>query len=351
MNTFTLGAVPNPKDLRDIHVSQVQTPVSLPYSYKTEISWIPVFNQKNIGSCVGHAHAIVHIYNEYIENKRIPVLSPRYIYALSKKLDGLNGQGTYPRISAKIESDKGCATQRTVINDCDLSHEDYINVIETQEITADAKPYKIKGYVAVSNNAEALKQAIYQNGLVLVSISVGGYTSPIKKGTIGYHRVVVYGWEGDRFFFRNSWGESWGDKGNGYFDFADQALIDLMVFTDLPNEIIEEAKKKYRYFSDKEIIGLKPELVKMLDDARHIAGIPFVITSGYRTAEHNAEVDGVENSAHTSGLAVDLRARNSIEHFKITKALLDVGFKRISRKYPNHIHCDIDETKPQNVLF
>ena len=110
-------------------------------------------------------------------------------------------------------------------------------------------------------------------------------------------------------------------------------------------------KPTYKYFKDSEVVGLKPKLVEMLDKARELAGIPFVITSGYRTLEHNEEVDGVKDSAHTLGLAVDLRARNSTEHYLITKALMDVGFKRISRKYSSHVHCDIDENKPQNVLF
>ena len=112
-----------------------------------------------------------------------------------------------------------------------------------------------------------------------------------------------------------------------------------------------ESVKKYKWFSDKEAAGLKPELVVKLDQARELAGIPFVITSGYRTKDHNAEVGGVENSGHLEGEAVDLRARNPNEHFIITKALLDAGFTRISRKYPTHIHCDITKDKPQRILF
>jgi len=109
--------------------------------------------------------------------------------------------------------------------------------------------------------------------------------------------------------------------------------------------------KTYKYFSPREIVGLKPALVELLDKAREIAGIPFVINSGYRTSEHNAEIGGVESSAHITGEAVDIRAINATEHFLITKALFQVGFKRISRKYLNHIHCDIAVDKPQNVLF
>lgn len=115
--------------------------------------------------------------------------------------------------------------------------------------------------------------------------------------------------------------------------------------------IVCKQKMIYKYFSEKEIVGLKPELVELLDKARGIAGIPFVINSGYRTLANNEDVGGVKDSSHIKGLAVDLRARNSTEHFLITKALIQVGFTRISRSYPNHIHCDIDPYKPKNVLF
>lgn len=115
---------------------------------------------------------------------------------------------------------------------------------------------------------------------------------------------------------------------------------------------------KYKYFNLTEKTGssgtiadLSPKLVEMLDKAREIAGIPFSITSGYRTKDKNESVGGVEGSSHTERLAVDIRARNSNEHYLITKGLIGAGFTRISRKYPSHIHCDISTDKPQNVLF
>jgi len=106
----------------------------------------------------------------------------------------------------------------------------------------------------------------------------------------------------------------------------------------------------FKYFKDSEIIGLDLGLVKMLDKAREYAGIPFMITSGFRTLEHNAEVRGVPNSAHTKGLAVDLRVRNSNERFKILKALFYCGFTRIGDEI-DHIHVDIDKERDQNVIF
>lgn len=111
-----------------------------------------------------------------------------------------------------------------------------------------------------------------------------------------------------------------------------------------------DGEDKYKYFSPKEIIGLKSELVKKLDSARGMAGIPFIITSGYRTKETNDEVGGVENSAHLSGFAVDLKCDDSSKRYKIIKALLMSDFNRIGIG-KDFIHCDIDKTKPKEVVW
>ena len=145
--------------------------------------------------------------------------------------------------------------------------------------------------------------------------------------------------------FNPMWNGQWNQKSNEeYYLFLLKGLVPIT-----PPIIIPVTK--YKYFKPNEVVGLKPELVSLLDKARGLAGIPFVITSGYRNVNKNDEVGGVEDSSHTKGEAVDLRARNSNEHFIITKALFQVGFIRISRKYPFHIHTDISQDKPQNVLF
>jgi len=90
--------------------------------------------------------------------------------------------------------------------------------------------------------------------------------------------------------------------------------------------------------------------VYMLDSARTIAGVPFKINSGYRSSEHNYLVGGVDNSAHTKGLAADIKVRNGRERKKILEALQYVGFNRfgIGKTF---IHVDTDSTKPANVVW
>lgn len=350
---YKLGALKNKKDLRDIQLVQVQAPVSIPSKFITDISWIPVMNQKSIGACVGHAHALIHIYNEFKENNLKEKLSPRYLYALSKKIDGVSGEGTYPRVTASIMFNKGCTHEGFCFNNTSLSHADYINVSETPEMTKDALKYKIKGYAFVANNKDAIKQAIYQNGLVAITISVGNFDNPIKPGNMGLHRVTLYGYDNDRFFYRNSWGEEWGDKGNGYFDWGQQDLSDIMSFVDMPNQLLEDVKKKYRYFSEAEVTKwkLKPEMWQLLDKLRDECGFPFIIESGLRTQKENDALQmSASNSAHLSGLAADIRVANDSQRNTLEKVARANGIRRMGIG-ENFIHIDIDSTKPQDVTW
>lgn len=107
--------------------------------------------------------------------------------------------------------------------------------------------------------------------------------------------------------------------------------------------VTSQTTQPYKYFKASEVVGLKPELVKMLDIARGIANTPFKITSGYRTPEHNLEVGGVPNSAHTKGLAVDIACTTQTRQ-AILKGLLTCGIPIFIEDCPVHIHVDIDSS-------
>ena len=85
-----------------------------------------------------------------------------------------------------------------------------------------------------------------------------------------------------------------------------------------------------------------------LEEAREIAGVPFKITSGYRTKEHNKEVGGVPNSSHLIGVAADVSVSGGHDRYVILNALIKAGFKRLGVA-KTFIHCDTDDSKPNSV--
>ena len=85
-----------------------------------------------------------------------------------------------------------------------------------------------------------------------------------------------------------------------------------------------------------------------LDEARTIAGVPFKITSGYRSVEHNTKVGGRVGSSHLKGCAVDIAVNNSAQRSAIVQGLIKAGFTRIGIA-KSFCHADADPSKPNAI--
>lgn len=103
-----------------------------------------------------------------------------------------------------------------------------------------------------------------------------------------------------------------------------------------------------KYFTENEfqkvhcsIADLDPESLALLDQARRIAGIPFIVTSAYRSKESELAKGRTGNSAHTRGRAFDIACVSDRHRALIVSAALKAGFTRIgiARTY---IHMDND---------
>jgi hypothetical protein len=105
----------------------------------------------------------------------------------------------------------------------------------------------------------------------------------------------------------------------------------------------------YRNFTAEEVKGLRPDLVMRLDLARDLARVAFTLTDTTRTPE-DAKALGLEDSAHTTGWAVDIRVSSSHQCFRILLGLFLAGFTRIG-VYDHHLHVDADPTKPPEVVW
>ena len=92
-------------------------------------------------------------------------------------------------------------------------------------------------------------------------------------------------------------------------------------------------------------------LLERLDQLREAVGRPLVIASGYRCPAHNAAEGGVSDSAHTLGLAVDIKIGSGQERFDLLSRILrGYFFKRVGIA-KTFIHVDLDESKPQTVAW
>jgi len=95
---------------------------------------------------------------------------------------------------------------------------------------------------------------------------------------------------------------------------------------------------------------MDPQLLSMLDVARKVAGVSFVINSDFRTPAENVAAGGKPHSAHLRGLAVDIACPGSRYRYRILKGLYKAGFERIGLG-KNFIHADIDKDLDEEVCW
>lgn len=96
-------------------------------------------------------------------------------------------------------------------------------------------------------------------------------------------------------------------------------------------------------------------LLGVLNKAREIAGIPFVLSSGCRCKIHNKIEGGSDTSSHLSDediecTAVDIAIHSSHARFKVLEGLIKAGFTRIGIG-KDFIHADIDNSKSLEVSW
>jgi uncharacterized protein YcbK (DUF882 family) len=127
--------------------------------------------------------------------------------------------------------------------------------------------------------------------------------------------------------------------------------------TSAPSEAKPANERTYRFFKLEEFdspdakgsgVNMQHSTVQMLDEARALAGIPFVVNSGFRTGSHNAAIGGSANSAHLRGFAVDIRCQSQTNFERVALAVIAVGFRRIGLHH-SFIHVDNDPSLPTNT--
>jgi len=260
------GALLDPLDPRDIHLGGVfrnlegglqRNIVGLnryPDEKITDLSVIPVKNQGWHGACVGFARYVMLTYYAFKDTGKVLEISPSWGYGASKSYDGIpNIDGTYPRTLNWVNMEIGAMLEKDFSRPISMSREEYRTLEITDTMKVQAAMQRIKSYATYFGTEDELIEALNKHDLLEVTLVCDGYwnTLPFKNKdgvSIGFHRVVIYGYgrkNGNRVFYvRNSWGETWGEGGNGYFQWNTFAgkIFDIYTFEDIPNNHLEEVK-------------------------------------------------------------------------------------------------------------
>ena len=216
-----------PEDQRDF-VSQrhLQAPTEIPTEFVNP--QIPIYDQGNIGSCVGNTVCACFRFEAYQLLKDYSFNPSRlFAYYNARLVQGWQNEdsGAYVRDGFKVLNKYGVAVE----NDWPYNTNDFAKK-PTPEVYTKALNNLAVEYAAVPQTLDAIKRTLVSGAFVGFGFDVyssffGNWSNttgdmPIpKKGERleGGHAVTIVGYSDAKqsFYVQNSWGTAWGK--NGYF--------------------------------------------------------------------------------------------------------------------------------------
>lgn len=250
---MSTGGHQSPIDHRDWTLASVgvQAGVQYPVTREIDMSWAKASMQGQIGCCVGCTGEEVVRRIVYLATGSTEELSWRFVYAVAKCLDGIQDEGTYPNLVAKIIRKYGVPLAKYCPNDVTLDHESFVYHRNLANIPAeafkDALLRRSGADMTVPVSEEGIKQAINYAadniGGVMILRQVGdtywkgpdGVSTwdpakllPIRVPstfTSGHEEFLTkYDYEPGtgrmRIYWLNHWSPQWADNGRAW-EYAD----------------------------------------------------------------------------------------------------------------------------------
>jgi C1A family cysteine protease len=192
-----------------------------------------IYNQDKLGSCTANAIAAAYEYDDIKQNKKDTFIPSRlFIYYNERKMEKTvdSDSGAEIRDGIKSISIDGVCSEELWAYDITK-----FTVCPTQNCYDDAKQHKSIEYKRVIQSLEQLKQCLIEGYPFVFGFNVyssfesqevveTGIMPMPKEGEelLGGHAVCAVGFDDNKqvFIVRNSWGDSWGDKGYFYMPYA-----------------------------------------------------------------------------------------------------------------------------------
>lgn len=97
-----------------------------------------------------------------------------------------------------------------------------------------------------------------------------------------------------------------------------------------------------------------PLVLRALDEIRHLAGFPFILTCTFRSQSYERSKNRSGNSAHSNLVskpsAFDIRCTSDSQRFRLVHSALAVGCRRIGIG-SNFVHLDFSQKLSQRVIW
>lgn len=236
INYTNLGGKPRPVDTRDVKLGSASVAAASPYNFPptltNSVAWaMPVEYQGQQPACGAHAGGALQGVRKQSR------YTPRFTWADIKTFDGLAiDDGTDMRsIFKSLTTNKGALDFNLMGNEVGLDEVTYAHPSLTAAMLANAALHKGDGYgFGTDTSFNGLKQFLKDHGPSVILIQVGSQfwtgvngvaswqekdilplrnPSPVVSG----HFVLAHSYDENYIYFLNSWGNTWGRAGHGYF--------------------------------------------------------------------------------------------------------------------------------------
>ena len=240
--------------------------VGAPAQYVTDITPFKlaanIFDQQQEPSCVAHTVTWLVMYAWWKKTGTYVKLSPRFVYALCKTIDGLSAtSGTTYQAAFTVIEQYGICEDTYFTNDCTLNVNTYTDAtLISDAAKANALQYKAVGSFLSSLTQADLQEAIYQHGVIGIGTEISDYWWSDGQGTdtydaniilplkpydtanpiVGGHAIALYAyampWDAEyptNFWLCNWWDSTWAYAGRGCYGANYEPTVYEAVFVEL----------------------------------------------------------------------------------------------------------------------